>query len=126
VRVERTASALTVYVSDQGMGVPEGELEAIFDKFVQSSKTTSGAGGTGLGLAICREIIGAHQGTIKAINLPEGGAQFAFELPLHHEPERWPDTAAIASDQQVGRERRKFDQRERALRAALGRDATVI
>jgi len=126
LRVERTVSALTVYVSDQGMGVPEAELDAIFDKFIQSSKTTSGAGGTGLGLAICREIVTAHQGSISATNRPEGGAQFAFALPLRHAPERRLDTAAIAADQQAGRVQRKFEQRERALRAALGRDAAGI
>jgi signal transduction histidine kinase len=43
-------------VIDQGVGIPPDELEKIFDKFIQSSKTRTGAGGTGLGLAICREI----------------------------------------------------------------------
>jgi PAS domain S-box-containing protein len=126
LRVERSDRVVTVYISDQGKGLPEGELDTIFDKFVQSSETTSGAGGTGLGLAICREIVTGHQGRISAMNRPEGGAQFAFELPVSHEPERRLDTAAIAPDQQAGRERRKFEQRERALRAALGRDAVGI
>ena len=63
-----------VRVSDQGVGIPEGELEAVFDKFVQSSKTKTGAGGTGLGLAICREILHAHHGRIWAENNPTGGA----------------------------------------------------
>jgi PAS domain S-box-containing protein len=126
MRLERTAGALIVYVCDQGMGIPEDELDAIFEKFVQSSKTTSGAGGTGLGLAICREIVTAHQGSISATNRPEGGAQFAFELPLSHEPGWRLDTAALAPSQQVRRERRKLEQHQRALRAALGRDATGI
>ena len=126
IRAERSGDTLKVHVSDQGMGVPEAELDAIFDKFVQSSKTRSGAGGTGLGLAICREIITAHQGTISAQNRAEGGAQFTFELPLRHEPERRLDTSVLAPDQQAGLERRKFEQRERALRAALGREAAVV
>ena len=126
IRLERTAGALIVYVCDQGMGVPEGELDAIFEKFVQSSKTTSGAGGTGLGLAICREIVTAHQGSISATNRPGGGAQFAFELPLSHEPEWRLGSAALAPSQQMRRERRKLEQHERALRAALGRDAAGI
>jgi signal transduction histidine kinase len=62
--------------------VPAEELETIFDKFVQSSHTQTGAGGTGLGLSICREIIAAHQGHIWAANAPEGGAVFSFALPL--------------------------------------------
>ncbi len=50
-----------VTVRDHGPGIPVAELETIFDKFVQSSKTKTGAGGTGLGLAICREIVAAHR-----------------------------------------------------------------
>ncbi|MBV8046031.1 MAG: PAS domain S-box protein [Paludibacterium sp.] len=71
-----------VQVTDQGPGIPAGELESIFDKFIQSSSTKTGAGGTGLGLAICREIIHAHQGEIFADNAAGGGAQFSFTFPL--------------------------------------------
>ena len=67
-------------VSDQGQGIPDGELEAIFDKFVQSSKTKNGAGGTGLGLSICREIVQQHGGRIWAAN-GVGGAVFTVLLP---------------------------------------------
>ncbi len=70
-----------VTVRDQGVGIPEEELAAVFDKFIQSSKTKTGAGGTGLGLAICREIMTAHTGRIWVENRPEGGAAFVFELP---------------------------------------------
>lgn len=78
---EGTIPALSVAFSDTGIGIPEEELESIFEKFVQSSRTKTGAGGTGLGLAICREIIQAHRGTIAAINNPTGGATFTFVLP---------------------------------------------
>jgi len=63
------------------MGIPEGEREAIFDKFMQSSRTGASDGGTGLGLAICREVIEAHGGTIEATNRPQGGAVFTFTIP---------------------------------------------
>lgn len=75
-------SFVRVSIRDQGPGIPQDELEAVFDKFVQSSKTKTGAGGTGLGLAICREIIAGHGGRIWAENGPEGGAVFSFEIPL--------------------------------------------
>jgi signal transduction histidine kinase len=75
-------SYVCISVRDQGVGIPEGELEAVFDKFVQSSKTKNGAGGTGLGLAICREIIHAHHGRIWAQNNPTRGACVSFLLPL--------------------------------------------
>jgi signal transduction histidine kinase len=74
--------ALRLTVADQGVGIPEAELENIFEKFVQSSRTATGAGGTGLGLAICREIVQAHRGIIRARNRPEGGAAFDVLLPL--------------------------------------------
>ncbi|MCG3186054.1 MAG: Sensor histidine kinase RcsC [Rhodocyclaceae bacterium] len=68
-------------VADSGVGIPDDELERIFDKFVQSSRTRSGAGGTGLGLAICREIAALHGGTLSARNGANGGAEFTFRLP---------------------------------------------
>lgn len=70
-----------VSIRDFGMGIPENELETVFDNFVQSSKTRTGAGGTGLGLSICREIVEAHQGRIWCENHPEGGAAFHMVLP---------------------------------------------
>jgi signal transduction histidine kinase len=72
---------LALMVADNGPGIPESELETIFEKFVQSSKTKTGAGGTGLGLAIAREIVYLHQGDISARNRAEGGAEFTFLLP---------------------------------------------
>jgi light-regulated signal transduction histidine kinase (bacteriophytochrome) len=74
-------SSLVIQVSDQGVGIPERELEAIFDKFIQSSRTKSGAGGTGLGLGICREIVQAHHGRIWAANNPGGGASLFVQIP---------------------------------------------
>ena len=72
-------------VRDRGVGIPEDELDTVFDKFIQSSKTNTGAGGTGLGLAICTEIIQGHKGAIWAENNPEGGACFTFVLPKKHQ-----------------------------------------
>ena len=71
-----------IKIKDQGIGLPETELETVFDKFKQSSKTKTGAGGTGLGLAICRAILKAHSGKIWAENNPEGGSSFYFILPV--------------------------------------------
>ena len=73
--------ALSLTVADQGPGIPEAELESIFDKFAQSSLTAKGAGGTGLGLAICLEIVRRHGGTISATNRRAGGACFNILLP---------------------------------------------
>ncbi len=73
--------ALCCKITDGGPGIPDSELTAIFDKFVQSSKTKTGAGGTGLGLAICQMIIQAHGGRIWAENAKPKGAVFTFVLP---------------------------------------------
>jgi len=69
-------------IEDNGIGIPEDELEDIFGKFIESSKTQSNAGGTGLGLAICKEIIKLHQGTIWAQKVDHKGACFAFNIPV--------------------------------------------
>jgi signal transduction histidine kinase len=74
-------AAVAIRVFDQGIGIPEGELEHIFEKFVQSSATRTGAGGTGLGLAISRAIVMQHRGTIVASNNLGGGACFTVTLP---------------------------------------------
>jgi len=71
-----------IKVIDEGIGIPEDELEHIFAKFVQSSKTNSGAGGTGLGLALCREFVVLHKGSISAHSNQLIGTTIAVELPL--------------------------------------------
>ena len=57
INLTQDDDSVIVSVKDQGVGIPEEELDAVFDKFIQSSKTKTGAGGTGLGLAICKEIV---------------------------------------------------------------------
>ncbi|MBU2511960.1 HAMP domain-containing protein [bacterium] len=81
IRVDNENNFVNLSVIDSGIGIPEDELELVFDKFVQSSKTKTGAGGTGLGLSICRKIIADHDGKIWAENNPNGGAIFTFQLP---------------------------------------------
>lgn len=73
--------AVAISIRDEGIGIPEAELDMIFEKFAQSSVTDTGTGGTGLGLAICREIVIAHGGWIKAENNESGGATFTFAIP---------------------------------------------
>jgi signal transduction histidine kinase len=75
--------ALLFRVRDQGVGIPPGEEDKIFDKFIQSSATKTGAGGTGLGLAITREVMKGHRGRAHVRNHPEGGAEFELAIPRH-------------------------------------------
>ncbi len=76
---------VTVWVEDDGPGLPVGKEEEIFKKFERGHKE-SATPGVGLGLAICRAIIEAHGGTIRAENRAGGGARFLFELPLSTPP----------------------------------------
>ena len=85
--MHRCGQAASLTVKDEGPGIPESEKHAIFEKFVQSSQTKSGAGGTGLGLSICQEIVEAHKGRIWVENHSDGGAVFQIELPLRKEDE---------------------------------------
>lgn len=77
--------AIKLSISDEGIGIPDNELEYIFDKFNQSAKTKTGSNGTGLGLSISKEIINAHKGSIWAENNKDKpGATFTFILPIFH------------------------------------------
>ncbi|MEU7909181.1 ATP-binding protein [Actinoplanes sp. NPDC049118] len=71
---------VTVRIADNGIGIPEGQHEAIFGNF-HRAHADSGYLGTGLGLAICRRIVERHGGTITATDDPAGGSCFTFTLP---------------------------------------------
>ena len=81
LRLQENEATIQFTIQDEGIGIPEQELNSIFEKFVQSSKTKSPAGGTGLGLAICKQIISDHHGEIWAESNPDIGAMFGFTLP---------------------------------------------
>lgn len=72
-----------VTVSDEGPGVPDGDLEKIFERFyrVDPSRNRE-TGGRGLGLAICKQIIEANGGSIEAKNRNPNGLEIRFELPV--------------------------------------------
>ena len=80
---DQFVNSVKTRVIDEGIGIPPDELDKVFDKFAQSSKTDTGAGGTGLGLAICSEIVAKHHGKIWADNNSNTGATFTFEIPLN-------------------------------------------
>ena len=83
VKITLNDDRVQVLVQDEGPGIPENEINKIFDKFVQAGEGRQ-RGGTGLGLAVCREIINDHNGTICAENRLGPGACFTFEIPLKH------------------------------------------
>ena len=84
ISVSQSNDSVIARISDQGPGIPEDEIDAIFEKFVQSTLTKTAAGGTGLGLAICREIAETHGGSIQAKNRAGGGCEFVVSLPIEN------------------------------------------
>jgi two-component system, OmpR family, sensor histidine kinase KdpD len=86
IRTWRDRDSVVLQVIDEGDGIPQGDLEHIFDKFYRVQKTDQVRPGTGLGLAISRGFIEAMNGTIVAANRPDRrGAVFTITLPISRE-----------------------------------------
>ena len=76
--------AIMISIKDYGIGVPEEELEKIFDSFYISSRTKDGSGGKGLSLSLCRNIVEYHYGEIYASNNEGGnGLTITIILPIN-------------------------------------------
>ena len=69
-------------ITDEGIGIPQKELYAIFGTFTVSSKTKTPAGGRGLGLALCKGAIEAHKGQIWCKSNGKKGSTFSFTIPI--------------------------------------------
>ena len=80
---------LFVAIKDTGKGIPEEDLEKIFDRFYQSKQNQCysgyGQSGTGIGLYLCKRIIQLHKGQIEARNQPTGGSSFRFIIPIERQ-----------------------------------------
>jgi two-component system sensor histidine kinase KdpD len=84
-------------VSDRGPGIPEAELDRVFEKF-HRLESRGRQGGVGLGLTICRGIVMAHGGKMMVLNREGGGATFRFTLPIDGKPPSISDAAALAGE----------------------------
>jgi signal transduction histidine kinase len=74
-----------VFVEDSGPGIPRAERELVFERFRRGADT-GGGGGFGLGLAIGRELAEKMDGEL-SLEPSDGGARFAFRLPVAAMPE---------------------------------------
>lgn len=82
VRVEDRADALLLHVLDEGPGIPEAQLEQVFEPFYRLEASRSRAtGGTGLGLGIARNIARGHGGDLVLHNRTGGGLEAVLSLP---------------------------------------------
>lgn len=71
-----------VSVQDEGRGIPQEHLDAVFDRFHQvESGDAREKGGTGLGLPICKMIVESHDGKIGVVSKPGEGSRFWFRIP---------------------------------------------
>ncbi|NAZ87771.1 HAMP domain-containing protein [Kineococcus sp. T90] len=88
LEVRREGGEAVVAVADDGPGVPPGERERVFDRFVRLQDSRDrGSGGTGLGLAIVAGAVAAHGGRVRCAQREPGpGALFEVRLPLAPEP----------------------------------------
>ena len=86
-RIERDDEAIRIVIEDEGPGIPEGDLERVFEPFVRLETSRSReTGGSGLGLAIARSIARGHGGDIRLENRTEGGLRATVALPESERP----------------------------------------
>jgi two-component system sensor histidine kinase SenX3 len=77
-----------IAVTDQGIGIPEGELERIFERFYRVDPARSReTGGTGLGLSIVKHVATKHGGEVNVWSSPNVGSTFAMRLPIYQSEE---------------------------------------
>jgi signal transduction histidine kinase len=91
IRVQAEPDRLTLRVHDRGPGIPENEIERVFEPFhrLEGSRSRE-TGGTGLGLSIARNIAQMHGGDVRLRNLEEGGLEAILTLPWEPAPEGHP------------------------------------
>ncbi len=108
VRMDATATEVTISVADTGAGIPPNFLPHVFERFRQADgSSTRPHGGLGLGLSIVRHLVELHGGRMQAESGGEGnGSTFTVHLPVRHAHER--AATAVAA----GRRRRRLPELE--------------
>ncbi|WP_439692818.1 sensor histidine kinase [Curtobacterium sp. SP.BCo] len=82
VGVRSTKGFVEIAVTDQGVGIPEADLDRVFERFYRVDPARSRAtGGTGLGLAIVKHVVGNHGGDVRVWSQPGKGSTFTIRLP---------------------------------------------
>jgi len=82
VRVGHAPDGVEILIQDRGPGVPEGDLERIFEPFYRVAESRDrDTGGEGIGLAITAQVMKAHGGSAAAANGPAGGLEVRLSLP---------------------------------------------
>lgn len=80
--IDTKTKFVIITIEDNGCGIPENEIDAVFSPFYRADKSRSReTGGTGLGLTVAKEIVNLHQGEIQLKNRKSGGLQVTIKLP---------------------------------------------
>ena len=83
VTASATTDFVTVYVHDQGIGMPDQVIGNLFHKFYRAHRSRETVAGTGIGLYICKAIIESHGGTVGVKSTEGVGSVFSFTLPIY-------------------------------------------
>ncbi len=82
IAARRNGASVEITVADRGPGIPEADLQRIFERFYRVDRSrTVDPGGTGLGLSIAKHLVELHGGRILSANRPGGGAIMTMVLP---------------------------------------------
>lgn len=83
VTVGRDAACVFIDVTDNGIGIPAGELSRVFERFYRVDRSRSREmGGTGLGLSIVKHVAQVHGGSIEVSSTPGQGSKFRLKIPV--------------------------------------------
>lgn len=80
IRLKQLAGSVTFSIWDNGLPIPEADIDRIFNKFYQGDNSHA-AEGNGLGLALVRKIVAAAHGTINVTSSEDAGTEFVVALP---------------------------------------------
>jgi two-component system, OmpR family, phosphate regulon sensor histidine kinase PhoR len=81
IKILRVKKNITIKFSDRGIGIPEKELNNIFEKFFRVQNEYNQQGSVGLGLAFCKELVKFMNGNISVKSVLGKGSEFTIELP---------------------------------------------
>ena len=91
-------AAVVIEVSDDGIGIPEGELPHVFERFRQvDGSATRAHAGMGIGLALARSLVELHGGSIWVSSVVGQGSRFTFAIPIRGAERRATDSGAVAA-----------------------------
>ncbi|WP_278260115.1 ATP-binding protein [Nocardioides convexus] len=110
---KRAGHFIEISVIDQGIGIPEAEVERIFERFyrVDPARHRS-TGGTGLGLSIVKHVAATHGGDVRVWSVEGQGSTFTLSLPHHPHHDEGSPFLGLASLATADTDRRKHDHME--------------